>query len=160
MAGLFDFMGGGGDVAGTAAGGAAASPGMWDWMQDPKNTASLVTMLGGAAKAIDPQGQTAGGAIGGAIQGAGQSVIAAKAAAQQQAQNKALMKSLGLPTGEEGQGSELKLTPPDQPGLTGISMDKTGNYKIDYSPNKSLAERVQKPNIPSAFGPGGASNFP
>ena len=149
MAGMFDFFGGGTTTAAptTAPVADGNGGGVWDWMQDPKNKTSLVAMLGGAAKAVDPQGQTAGGQLGSAISGMATSKIMADKAAQDAAERKLLLSKLGL-------------TPPDQAGPTSVAMGKDGQITTVETPTSMAAKPQPKFNIPSAFGEGGASNFP
>lgn len=147
MAGMFDFFGGGTTAAPTTTATDSNGGGMWDWMQDPKNKTSLVAMLGGAAKAVDPQGQTAGGQLGSAISGMATSKIMADKAAQDAAERKLLLSKLGL-------------TPPGQAGPTSVAMGRDGQITTVETPTSMAAKPQHKFNIPSAFGEGGASNFP
>lgn len=147
MASMFDFFGG--STGGTAAPAAPAADGggIWDWMSDPKNKTSLVAALSGGAKAIDPQGETAGGQLGSAISGIASSKIMADKAAQDAAERKSLLQKLGL-------------TPPDQPGPTKASFAMGPNGELTTTTTETPGLNVKKPSIPSAFGGGGASNFP
>ena len=152
----YDFFGGGTDASNPQAQQvpqvAPTTPdnaGIMDWIT--KNPTQFAALMGGAAKAVDPTGQTGGGALGSAIQGVASSKIAADAAKQSaderkaaEADRKALMARLGL-------------TPPGQPGPTKIEMTKNGELVTTETPTGG----VQKPtaDLSKAFGGDYASNF-
>ena len=147
MASIFDFFGGGSADAGTSqipqvAPTTPDNAGIMDWIT--KNPTQFAALMGGAAKAVDPTGQTGGGALGSAIQGVASSKIAADAAKQSSDERKALMSRLGL-------------TPPGQPGPTKIEMTKNGELVTTETPTGG----TQKPtaDLSKAFGGDYASNF-
>ena len=145
----YDFFGGGTDASNPQAQQvpqvAPTTPdntSIMEWVQ--KNPTQFAALMGGAAKAVDPTGQTGGGALGSAIQGVASSKIAADAAKQSSDERKALMSRLGL-------------TPPGQPGPTKIEMTKNGELVTTETP----AGGAQKPtaDLSKAFGGDYASNF-
>ena len=145
--GMFDFFGGGTDAVNTNIQpdmNDISMAGVNEWIQ--KNPAQFAALMGTGAKAIDPTGETMGGAVGSAISGMAQSKIMADKAAQDAALRKSLMEKLGL-------------TPPGQPGPTAVSAKVGPDGQMTTTTVETPSNKPKQYDIPSVFGSGGASNF-
>lgn len=146
--GIFDFFGTSGAATPPVATPPVTDPnagaGFSDWIA--KNPTQFAALMGTGAKAIDPQGLTTGGQVGSAISGIAQSKIMADKSAQDAALRKSLMERLGL-------------TPPGQPGTTAFSAKVNPTGDITTTTVETPSTKPKQFDLPSVFGPGGASNF-
>ena len=147
--GIFDFFGTSGTTTPPVTTPPVTDPnagvGFSDWIS--KNPTQFAALMGTGAKAIDPQGLTTGGQVGSAISGIAQSKIMADKAAQDAIDRKALMAKLGL-------------TPPGQPGTTSFATKVGPTGEVTTTTTETPGAKPKQYDLPSVFGPGGASNFP
>lgn len=147
--GIFDFFGTSGAATPPVATPPVTDPnagvGFSDWIS--KNPTQFAALMGTGAKAIDPQGLTTGGQVGSAISGIAQSKIMADKAAQDAIDRKALMAKLGL-------------TPQGQPGPTSFAAKVGPTGEVTTTTTETPMTKPKQYDLPSVFGPGGASNFP
>lgn len=146
--GIFDFFGTSGTATPPVATPSVMGPqenlGFSDWIS--KNPTQFAALMGTGAKAIDPQGLTTGGQVGSAISGMAQSKIMADKAAQDAIDRKALMTKLGL-------------TPQGQPGITSYATKVGPTGEVTTTTTETPGTKPKQYDLPSVFGPGGASNF-
>ena len=139
--GIFDFFGTSGaatpPVATPPVMGPQENLGFSDWISN--NPTQFAALMGTGAKAIDPQGLTTGGQVGSAISGIAQSKIMADKSA-------AIMAKLGL-------------TPQGQPGITSYATKVGPTGEVTTTTTETPGAKPKQYDLPSVFGPGGASNF-